>query len=288
VVVLDQRPFRGTVAVASGFVTPAQLRGSAWRRLLPDVYVAATASLDHRLWCEAALVYAGDRTGPIAISGLSAAYLMGVDLRSLGDDRVDVTVPHHVRLRSQLLRVTCARLTAADLSIVTGLTSTTGNRTALDLARSLDRLDAIAAVDALTHRHLADLTALRSLMLSLPPLWGRQRIAGVLDQVNSDAESPMESRLRVVLLDGGLPRPVSQFEVRDRDGRLVARLDLAYPAKRVGIEYEGDHHRERTAFRRDIARVNALQQLAWTIVRATADDVRNPAKLLRLIRQLLA
>ena len=84
-----------------------------------------------------------------------------------------------------------------------------------------------------------------------------------------------------------MPRPVCQFVVRDADGRFVARLDLAYPEKRVGIEDEGDHHREKATFRRDIARLNALQQLGWTIVRATADDIRNPDTLLSLVRQLV-
>ncbi|GIJ50275.1 hypothetical protein Val02_71610 [Virgisporangium aliadipatigenens] len=55
-----------------------------------------------------------------------------------------------------------------------------------------------------------------------------------------------------MLLDGGLPRPLTQHEVRDRCGALVARLDLAYEAQRVGVEYEGAHHRERDAFQRDL------------------------------------
>jgi hypothetical protein len=55
----------------------------------------------------------------------------------------------------------------------------------------------------------------------------------------------MESRLRLILVFGGLPRPVSQFVVRDRTGMFVARVDLVYPEQRLAIEYEGDHHRGR-------------------------------------------
>ena len=58
--------------------------------------------------------------------------------------------------------------------------------------------------------------------------------------------------------------------------------------QRIGIEYEGDYHRDRVTFRRDIARVNAMQEEGWVIVRVTANDLRDPARLLRQLRSLLA
>lgn len=97
----------------------------------------------------------------------------------------------------------------------------------------------------------------------------------------------MESRCRLVLIDGGLPRPVAQHEVYV-GGLFIARLDLAYPHRMVGIEYEGDYHRERQAFRNDIARGNRLRDFGWTIVRVTADDVlRNPQQLVARVRSLI-
>jgi hypothetical protein len=41
--------------------------------------------------------------------------------------------------------------------------------------------------------------------------------------------------LRLILLAGGLPRPVSQYEVRTASGLFVARLDLAYPKRAAGL-----------------------------------------------------
>jgi very-short-patch-repair endonuclease len=50
------------------------------------------------------------------------------------------------------------------------------------------------------------------------------------------------------------------------------------------LEYEGDHHRERGQFRRDIARVNALRQAGWLVLRFTADDVlRDPDRVVVLV-----
>ena len=80
----------------------------------------------------------------------------------------------------------------------------------------------------------------------------------------------METRLRLVIVDGGLPRPVAQFEVRDAAGRLIGRVDLAYPEWRIAIEYDGDHHRGRVAYRDDQRRANALRVAGWTVLRFTA------------------
>jgi very-short-patch-repair endonuclease len=98
----------------------------------------------------------------------------------------------------------------------------------------------------------------------------------------------METRTRLVIVDAGLPRPLAQYVIRDNEGRFIARVDLAYPVERVALEYEGDHHRERTAFRRDIARINALTGLGWIVIRVTAEDIyRNPQQLTRRIAEVL-
>ena len=74
---------------------------------------------------------------------------------------------------------------------------------------------------------------------------------------------------------GALPKPVTQHVVRTSQGTLVARLDLVYPEHRVGIEYEGDHHRDRAQFQRDMRRLNALNACGWVVLRFGAADIRN-------------
>ncbi|MEV7228582.1 DUF559 domain-containing protein [Polymorphospora sp. NPDC051019] len=87
----------------------------------------------------------------------------------------------------------------------------------------------------------------------------------------------------------GLPPPVAQHEVHDHRGRFVGRVDLAYPRWRIAIEYEGDHHRERTQFRRDVARLNDLRACGWLVLRFTADDVlRHPERIIALVHQAVA
>lgn len=99
----------------------------------------------------------------------------------------------------------------------------------------------------------------------------------------------METRCRLVLIDGGLPVPAAQVKVFDASGRLVARLDMAYEEWKIGIEYEGDHHRDRRTFQDDLARLNALTSLDWVIVRVGPRDVyRNPDQLVRRTMELIA
>ena len=89
----------------------------------------------------------------------------------------------------------------------------------------------------------------------------------------------METRLRLLLLDAGAPPLNAQHDIRDERGRLLGRADLAYPQWRIALEYEGDHHREREQFRRDVTRLNALRAAGWIVLRFTADDVlRHPGR----------
>jgi uncharacterized protein DUF559 len=88
------------------------------------------------------------------------------------------------------------------------------------------------------------------------------------------AESPMETRLRMLLVLGGLPRPLAQVEILEADGALAGRLDLYYPAQRLGLEYDGAAHRESLV--EDNRRQNRLLRAGIRLLRFTADDMRSP------------
>lgn len=279
-------PFRGATAVAAGLMTRRQLAGPAWRRLLPDVYVHVDAVLDHFTWCRAAsllLPPAG------AISGRSAAYLLGADVLPL-DAPVEVSVPRTATLRAHPgLVVHRAVLPASDLTRRSGLPLTTPLRTAFDLARQSDLVAAVVAVDALLYRRVVTPEQLANFALSRARWPGVRRLPPVLSLAAPDVESPMETRTRLVLVLAGLPRPVVQFDVCDAAGRFVARVDLAYPRIKLAIEYDGDHHRERLTFQRDVARLNALRLCGWTVLRFTADDVlRHPSRVVAQVRMALS
>lgn len=274
---LHDVPFRGSAAIRAGLLTRDQLAGPAWRRLFPDIYLDARAAVDHFVRCEAAALLLPPGA---AVAGRSAAYLFHVDLLPMRESPVEVAVPATTSLRSRPgLRITRTGLLAEEVTAFSRIPVTTPLRTALDLARQPDLLEGVIAVDAMLVRGLVTLPQLRDFAAGRRGLRGLARAAKAMSLAVPGAESAMETRLRLLLVFAGLPTPITQYEVGN------ARLDLAYPELHIGIEYDGDHHRDRRRFRHDVARDNHLRALGWTILRFTADDVlRNPARLIRQVR----
>ncbi|MGC4787308.1 endonuclease domain-containing protein [Micromonospora sp. DT178] len=213
---------------------------------------------------------------------------MGVDLLSRNAP-VTVLLPRAARMRAHpRLRVHRSVVPDSDRTRLGGLPVTTPLRTAFDLGRRAPRDDALVAVDALLHRRAVKLAALRAYADARSGWPGLPLLREVLALAEPLAESPMETRLRLLLLDAGLPPAVAQHDVRKADGRFVGRVDLAWPALRVAVEYDGDHHRERAHFRQDVARLNALRAAGWIVLRFTADDVlRHPTRTVALVHQAL-
>ena len=97
------------------------------------------------------------------------------------------------------------------------------------------------------------------------------------------AESPPESRVRLILVSAGL-QPVPQYDVRDAAGSWLARVDLAFPASRVALEYDGRAVHERAdVFTRDRQRQNALVRAGWVVLRFTAADLHSPDALAQTV-----
>ncbi|SIO21347.1 endonuclease domain-containing protein [Agromyces cerinus] len=103
---------------------------------------------------------------------------------------------------------------------------------------------------------------------------GVARLRIALPLIRYGPLSRRETRLRLVIVRAGLPEPEINHVVRDpRLGGWEPMIDLAYPRHRVGIEYEGDHHRDPRQFRADIRRYERLQDVGWSFVRVTAADL---------------
>jgi len=96
------------------------------------------------------------------------------------------------------------------------------------------------------------------------------------------AESPQETRLRLVIGRSGLPTPVAQLRVQE-SGRLVARVDFGWPELKVALEYDGLWHAEPGQFARDRQRLNRLTAAGWRVLFVTAADLREPGRLIARI-----
>ncbi|MEV6350945.1 DUF559 domain-containing protein [Actinoplanes sp. NPDC051851] len=283
---LTTAPFRGSTAVADGLLSRTMLRGTSWQRLLPDVYAYRGMVLDHRAWCTAVGLVSPPR---VAIGGPSAAHLWGADLLAPEPPVSVVAARDGWMNRYPRVSVHHTVFGVGDVTLLHGLRVTTPARTAFDLGRRLHRPDALILMDGMIRRgvltigDVAELARRRDQWPGVPRL---REIAGLAD---GRAESPMETLMRLLFHDGGIRAPQPQYEVRDRRGRLLGRVDLGWPAEQVAAEYEGDHHRERDQFRRDITRMNALQDAGWTVLRFTANDiVRRPQETVSRVAAELA
>ena len=164
---------------------------------------------------------------------------------------------------------------------------TTPDRTWRDLAMVL----APAALLAVTDQLLAmgcTILDLQEQLARRPSGRGSARARAVLPVADPRAESPMESVLRWLLHAAGLPRPVLQHEIRDTGGRLIGRADLAWPDRKVLVEFDGEIHRERDVFVNDLRRQNQLVAAGWVVLRfSSADVLGRPDEVIAEIRRAL-
>jgi uncharacterized protein DUF559 len=261
---MSSGPFRGSEAVARGVVTGFGLRRGRYRRVFPDVYVPSDYPDDLKARSRAAYELVRGRGGVLA--GYSAALLLGADC---APERApaEVLVPRDARAHTGL-RVQRGPVTAADVTSAHGCRVTTAARTAWDLARRVRLVEAVVAVDALARTGgfvPEDLLARRT---RSPGARGCRRLDEVVRLADPRAESPPETRLRLLLTWAGLP-PAVQHEVLDEHGFLVARVDLAYPDAKLAIEYDGAGH----VRQRDHARDTELADHGWDTVHLTKHDL---------------
>jgi hypothetical protein len=261
-------PFTRSQARAAG-LSDTQLESRQWRRVFHGVWVPADTADSRELRLEAARLVVPSRG---VLCGLTAASIFGADVRRLDDLDVHVGFAKGERIRKRPGLAVCQEtLDPSDITRVKGVQITTPLRTAFDGLRLLRGSERLVVADALTHLGLVDLDELRRYFASKRRLRNLRIGEALLDFVEPMTESPMETRLRVVLLDGGLPKPTPQYEVRTGTGQLLGRLDMAYPQAKLGVEYDGaDHWLQR---REDDRRRTAIREQGWEILVYSSDDV---------------
>jgi hypothetical protein len=216
---LGALPFRGSWAVQRGLLTERVLRGHRYRRLFHDIYLAyltASAPADLATRSHGAPLLA---RGHGVLSGYSAAELLAAR-RSPAETNAELTVPDGDLREQPGLTVHRDLLADDEVSAAAGILATTALRTAWDLARWLPTVEAVVAMDSLAKVGRFTPAAVLQIQNRYPGARWRRRVPGVIDLSDPRAESPMETRSRLVLR--GLPRPDLQYQVFDQfDSRQV-------------------------------------------------------------------
>ena len=202
---------------------------------------------------------------------------------------VHVTVPHP-RRAPQMKGIVGHQLRDLIVSRRYGLPVTSVEQTWHDLALCLTRRELVAAGDFLISGRtpLTTVEDLRNHLAARPGRRGSARARDCLDLIRTGVDSPQESALRLVIVEAGLPEPEVNHVIRTDTGQFIARVDLAYPAERIAIEYEGDIHRtDRRQFRKDITRRERVEDIWERVIRVTHDDLDEPELVERIRRALL-
>jgi len=260
-------PFTLREARAAG-LTLSALKGKTWRRLGFELYC-------WRMWREDkwTLLSAWQRNLPVGavFSGRTAAAIHGLDFDPANP--VEVTAATGSSLRSHYgLTVRHCDLNDDEVMRMKRLSVTTLERTLRDLCVQWPPVEALVALDMAVRSKLMDGVGLWRYAQAAAGRPGAKRLRE-LARLAEPAESPMETRLRWLLLHAGLPRPQVQADLQDRQGRFVGRADLYFPASRLVVEFDGGNHRERLVG--DDRRQNQLVNGGFTVLRFTSADIRN-------------
>ena len=226
------------------------------------------------------------RLPPRAVfSGRTAAWLHGLD--NAPGDPIEVTLPRLSRT-SRLAGLSLVRsdLTDSEVEVLSHLRVTSAIRTIADLGRRLPVVEAVAILDMALHRRLVAIAALRGWVDEHRGFRGIQSLRYAIGLADGRAESPMETRLRLLLRTHGLPMPELQTPLYDSAGMFIARPDLYYPRNRLVIEYDGTTHRMTLAA--DNRRQNRLIEAGYRVLRVTAADLlHTPASVVGQVERAL-
>lgn len=259
-------PFLKSEALRAGRLTRHRLR-TDFRAIYPDVYLQPAASFTAVTRATAAWLWTG-REGVVA--GRSAAAMHGAKWI---DPRWPAEIIWANRRPPRGIRAWSYALADDEVQTLGGVRVTTPERTALDIACLYPQLQAVTAIDALVRATRLDLADVQLLAQRHK---GRRRIRRAresLELVDGGAESPQETRIRLMVIEKGFPRPRTQIPVYDDYGKLVAVLDMGWEDLKIALDYEGEHHRStREEFNKGIRRHDAVTELGWDDIRITTLD----------------
>lgn len=117
---------------------------------------------------------------------------------------------------------------------------------------------------------------------------GVERTRRALDLAVPHVWSPMETVLRLWVVQCGFPVPEANWPIALPSGRRAV-VDLAWVHRRVALEYNGGvHYRDRQAYGDEMFRLHQLQDLGWQVRLVVAEDLRDPYRRAQLVRWLRA
>ena len=238
--------------------------------------------------------------GPgLVFSHASAAALLGLPILGRWPEKAHVLRDCAAGGRSTTgLARHALGLDGVPLVTVNGLTVTAPSRTVIDLAVTMPfdsavvSADAAQRVDRRTRHSLTTPEEVRALLAGMMPFRGMRRAQTVLDASTTQSDSVGETLCRIILAELGFASPELQAEFSDAEG-LIGYADFTWRHARVILEFDGlgKYSDERYSHGRSPAQIvilekkreDRLRDLGFRVIRVYWDDLRDPARLLRLL-----
>lgn len=264
-------------------LTRKDLQSGRFRRLLLGVYVDATVRVTPALQAAAVLCL----LPPTAwVSHATAARLLGLPIPALPGEHACVLEAGE-RLRRVGVRCHVGAKSAR-VVLVDGVRSSAPAQVFVELGEQLTLVDLVAVGDWMVRRRLVRLDALRDFCAAASGA-GAAAARLAVGFVRERVDSPMETRLRMLIVLAGIPEPVVNLEIPGVGGRGARRYDLSWPGVRVIVEYDGRHHVEVVEqWEADLERREAIDDDEWRILVFVAKDIyRRPDRTLERIVNLL-
>ncbi|WP_193611564.1 hypothetical protein [Nocardioides lijunqiniae] len=232
---------------------------------------------------------------PVVLSHTSALAewdvpLWGFDLSTVHTTRTDELSGRHGRDIHQHE----GRMWPGDLAVVNGVPVMTPARACLEAVTVGSTESALCATNDVLHRRLATPARLHGQYVGMENWPNTLEVELLLRLCDRRIESVGESRFFWCCFQQGLPRPTVQYVVRDASGRVVARLDFAWPRHRVWLEFDGKvkyegllgpGERASDVVLRERDRERMVARLTgWRCIRITWSDLADPIRLAASVR----
>lgn len=172
---------------------------------------------------------------------------------------------------------------AGEVVMHDGVRVTSPARTWLDLASLMTIDELVAAGDSLVCAHGADfprpktalcsIEELRRMVGAHPGMRGMKTARLALSEIRVGADSPQETRMRLVLARSAQGEPMLNYVIRNTWGQPAVWPDAAYPAERIALQYDGGHHADPLQISSDVRRQALTERLGWREVRIYKEDL---------------
>ena len=269
--------------------TPRQIRGSAWRRTGPGLYVPAALDADlpqQRVLEAATEIPGGHITGWAAYAWSGARWFDGLEGSGAARPVPIVITNHRYRARPGIL-LSAERMSLVEEYVLDGLVGTHPLRSAAFEARRAPSLrHAVVVLDMALQTDRVSIIELMEHAATLNGWFGVGRLREATDLADENSWSPMEPEMRLHWqLDLGLPHPLCNHPIFDLAGTHIGTPDLLDVEAGVVGEYDGALHLAGERRASDIQRESLFRKAGLEYVTMTAVDRRDPTQFLRRTKE---